>query len=673
MSDFSYIQIALRGEVQGATRTIYSYPSEGAPVDPHWNAMMAEPEAVMKRFLNATECYVLQSAPTGHYMSLITRNPLHPEEGYVMISLLIDNSCSLTGRQVMNIFNNLKRTLLEEDLRTDAAVNASLQAASVPVEPVHLESWTYRPPEGETHNIAEAAYRTYISVQDLESIFSFPAQPDYASYRCILVVSATTSLRPGARMPRLTAPIRKQFSLICPPGVTASQTLAYDGDRITLTYSKQGFNTHKETIVAGIPSVYTKYEGSTINIRTAAQTGIRFVRRIPVRVLSTKGDPLQGYTITVNGRSIPTMDPFIEFTEKDLAEGSEVEIRVVSNNYRPLKLNQSSEKLLAMDELMLELNPVEQGITLRLDFGDGRVFEQQISIERNTPEYTSLRAGNFHGFRAMRQVTGDNSEIYNVDLSTPAPAPAAVSGPTAETDPEQTPIAPKFENISDEQSPEEETPRIDTTPISVARRDERNLHDQSATPHAVDDDDDDDDDVNPRRSRRTLLFLCCFIAVVAIVIAGLWIFRQGDNAPAATDPQMEEIAQSDSVAAAAPAGPMTPEEQADADYLNSSPVWDLERLKSPMGIALAKALTEGNLEGVATNDYFTVNGRCTNPRANEIVDMAWRAIGSPNQHGNSRKMRGSVKKGSVNLRELSDAMARIRPAEQPNERPRPRK
>ncbi len=673
MSDFSYIQIALRGEVQGATRTIYSYPADGGTVDPHWNTMMAEPGAAMKRFLNATECYVLQSAPSGHYISLITRNPLHPEEGYVMISLLIDNSCSLTGRQVMNVFNNLKKTLLEEELRTDAAVNAALQAASVPAEPVHLESWTYRPPEGENHTMAEAAYRTYISVQDLEAIFSFPAQPDYAAYRCILVVSATTSLRPGARMPRLTSPIRKQYSIICPEDVTASEALAYDGDRITLTYSKKGFNSHKETIVAGIPSVYTKYEGSTINIRTAAQTGIRFVRKVPVRVLSTKGDPLQGYTITVNSRSIPTMDPFIEFTEKDLAEGAEVEIRVASNNYRPLKLKHTSEEMLEMDELLLELNPVEQGVTLRLDFGDGRVFEQQISIERNTPEYTRLRAGNFHGFRAMRQVTADNSEIYNVDVSSSAPAP--VAGVVEAKEQEHPFTAPKFENISDEESAEEEAPRIDTTPITVAAREEREVTPEPAAPHiaTVTDDDDNDDDLNPRRSRRTLMILCGVIAVIAIVAACIWLLPQGDNGPAATDPQMEEIAQSDSVATPAPVGPMTPEEQADADYLNTNPVWDLERLKSPMGVALAKALTEGDLDAVANNDYFTVSGRCTNPRATEIVDMAWRAIGSPNQHGNSRKMRASVKKGSVNLRELSDAMARIRPAEQPNERPRPRK
>lgn len=415
MSDYSYIHVALRGEVQGATRTIYSYPSNGSATDPDWNAATVEPGAAIKRFLNASECYVIQSTPVGHYLSLITRNPLAPDRGFMMISIMVDNGCALTGRQALNAFNTLKKALIEEEKYTDEAVDEALLAAGVPLHPVKLEAWTYNPDRKEPES--EAGYRTYMSVQELESIFSFPGQPDYADYRCILVVSATTSLRPGVKMPRITAPIRKQYDIVCPEGVTASAPLVYDGDRITLTYSKEGFNTHTENVVAGTPAAYTKYEGSTIHVRTAAQTGIRFIRRIPVKVMSAKGTALNGYTISVNGRSISTMDPYIDFTEKDLTPGSEVDIQVASNNYRPLKLKQPAEQVLTTDELELTLQPVEQGVTLRLDFGDGRVFEQQISIEKSTPEYNRLHSGNFHGFRAHRQVTDNkDEEVYNVDV-----------------------------------------------------------------------------------------------------------------------------------------------------------------------------------------------------------------------------------------------------------------
>ncbi|QCD41794.1 hypothetical protein E7747_05555 [Duncaniella dubosii] len=155
--------------------------------------------------------------------------------------------------------------------------------------------------------------------------------------------------------------------------------------------------------------------------------------------MSAKGKQLNGYTITLNGRSVNTMEPYIELYEKDLQPGSEVEIVVQSNNYRPLKLKTPAEEMLVTEQLELVMQPVEQGVTLRLDFGDGRVFEQQISIEKNTPEYNRLHSGNFHGFRAHRQVTQDDSEVYNVDVRITS-----------------RPVAPNFES-SDSDTGEKET------------------------------------------------------------------------------------------------------------------------------------------------------------------------------------------------------------------------
>ena len=116
-----------------------------------------------------------------------------------------------------------------------------------------LEAWKFHSPV-ESAPLAEAAYRTYISQQELESIFSFPCQPDYSAYRCIIVVAATTSLRPGVKMPRITVAIRKLYSVVCPEGVSASSTQVYDGDRLELSFAKEGFATCKENVIVGTPS-----------------------------------------------------------------------------------------------------------------------------------------------------------------------------------------------------------------------------------------------------------------------------------------------------------------------------------------------------------------------------------------------------------------------------------
>ncbi|MCI8997744.1 MAG: hypothetical protein HFJ95_01955 [Muribaculaceae bacterium] len=666
MADFQYIHIALRGELQGATRTLYSYPSDST-ADPQWDTTMVEPGAAIKRFLNATDCYVMQADSKGHYFSLITRDSLHPERGYLMISILVDNGCSLTGRQLMTTFNNLKRAFIDDNLLTDDAVDSALHQASVPVEPVRLESWTYHIPDPDTE-LAEAAYRTYISVQELESIFSFPAQPEYAPYRCVIVVSAASSLRPGIKMPRITTQVRKLYTVVCPEGATASASQIYDGDRLTITYSKEGFNSHTETVVAGTPSAYVKNDGSTLQVRTAAQTGIRFIRKVGLKVLSAKGTDINGFTVSVNGRAINTMVPYIEFTERDLTPGEQIEIQVASNNYHPLKLKKPTEEILTTDHLDLTLSPVEQGITLRLDFGDDRVFEEHISIEKNTPEYNRLHSGNFHGFRAHRLVTQDGSEVYNVDVritSRPV-APNFETSPVHDPDTAATPATPHRAPVFEKATPDPSvsTPRPDMTAPSAA------------TPTGVDTDTDSDDPADTILApapwyRRTWLWIATAILLAAIGGALVYINNTpaGPADTAATGTPADSIAQTD---AATPAPtPATPEEQTDIDYLNSNPVWDTASLHSPMGTELIDAINAGDIDRLVNNSYFAVAGRCTNEKAIQIADLVWRAKGSYSESSNKRLLRSAVKGGSINLRTLADDLAKRRPAEKENLTPRP--
>lgn len=651
MADFPYIHIALRGEVQGSTHTLYSYPT-GSENNPTWDTKMVEPAAAIRRFLNATDCYVIQSDPTGHYFSLITRDTINPQRGYMMISILVDNGCALTGKQLMGIFNNLKRTFIEDNNLSDEAVDTALHQASVPVEPLRLESWDYRAP-AENEIVGEAAYRTYISIQELESIFSFPAQPDYAGYRCIIVVSASSSLRPGVKMPRITSQVKKLYTVVCPPDVTASPSQIYDGDRLTLTYTKEGFTPHTETVIAGTPSAYVKNDGSTLLVRTSEQTGIRFIRRVGLKVTSSKGTDINGFTVSVNGRSINTMVPYIEFTARDLTPGEQIEIQVASNNYYPLKLKKPTEELLTTEQLDLELNPVEQGITLRLDFGDGRIFEQQISIEKNTSEYNRLHSGNFHGFRAHRQVTQDGSEVYNVDVRITS-RPVAPNFETAESHESQqqpTHKAPVFEKVADDKT------------LTAAQSNEppTTIYD------ANDEDETETEAYRPWFKKIWLWVIICLI--VAAIGASLIFMDWNGDSTGATEPQ-QETAEATGDTAQTPVA-ATPEEQADIDYLNSYPVWEVDKLQSDMGKELIAAITAGDIDAIVNNPYFAVTGRCTNDKANLVAELIWRAKGSYSESSNKRFLRSAVKNGTITLRELADNLAKRRPAERENQTPRP--
>ena len=172
MAKFNYIQVALRGDVNNATRTIYSYPAGGGNVEARWDSTLVEPGAALQRFLNTSECYVMQSVRRGRYFSMIARNTVDPSSGYYMISIFVEAGCSLSGKQMLSAFPALKKTLVEEGKRDDEAVEAALESAGVSVEPVRLDSWNYVAPVlPEGQQIVDAAYRTYISIQELESIF----------------------------------------------------------------------------------------------------------------------------------------------------------------------------------------------------------------------------------------------------------------------------------------------------------------------------------------------------------------------------------------------------------------------------------------------------------------------------------------------------------------------
>lgn len=673
MAEYQYIKVALRDSIDGVTQTVFSYPSGLNPAEAGFSAMV-EPAPAIKRFMNATECYVLQSTRRGHYISLIARPEEHPEHGWMMVSVLVDNGDSLTGRQAVRLLEELRRTLIDSQDFREEAVDIALMQADVPRLPVALRSWEWRQPSADDDSApAEAAYRTFVSPSELQAIFAFPGQPEYDGYRCILVVPASTSLRPGVKMPRITAPVKKQYSIVCPEGVTSSSETAYDGDKVTLTYTKEGYIPVEESVVAGQPGPYASLKGATMEVRTARQTGMRFVRHVGMNVTDAKGAPVKGFTITVNGRNVNTMKPYVELTERDLPEDGDVEIKVESTGFHPMTLAMTTAELLATDNLDLKLMPVEQTVMLRLDFGHGRIIEQELSMGKNTPEYTRLHAGSFHGFRAYRQSTQDKSEVYNVDLRTQArteqKAVQAEDKPAAPAAAAEEPAkavrqAPKFENVSDEAS--EPHPFVDATLPTDPRK-----------PHAGEDSDDELDEEASPASRRK--YIRAGLGVVAALLIGLgswWAFSGGASADASAV-SADEAADSAAVATGqdAPAAvrPATPEEQADIDYLNSNASWTLSRLQSPMGKALAQAIADGDLRGLAENDYFAVRGRCTNAEAGEIVRMAWTAIGSPNQNGNARRLRDAAKQPDIHLRKLMESMAKVRPSENPNTAPMPQK
>ncbi len=661
MSRYSYIQVVLAEQNRQNATTILQYSAEGTP------DMTGAPSAdtVFGYFINARESFVQWISSQAAYFALMFRNPYsNDRDSYYTLTMRISAGSSLTGKQTYRALTALRKTLVEERRMTTEAIDDTLAECDIPVNAPDSESWRPAPTYSRAVN-APACYRTYMSVHELETYLTFPVQEEYTRYSSVIYVPATTSLRPGVELAQITAPLHVVYTVDLPQGVESSRPSVAAGERIVLTYNREGYSPVRETVIAGKPSPYVSYDGAHMIVRSGSECPLTFTRRIPFTVRSSKGGPVTGYTVTVNGRPVNTMQPYIEISDQDLRDESKVVITVSSNNFVTEKLELDPSQLNPSHPISVVLYPLEQGITLRLDFGEGRVFEMQISIEKNTPEYSQLHGGFFHGFRARRLTVPGGGEIYYVDVR---------SG--------MKPMAPAFDNVSDENAPT--PPHFDKSlPVVETETESDTVQSDTTTPtrHRR--------TVNQRRNLPGIILTV--VAVLIVLAAAIYYLMPGwfssVSSPAAV-PDSISVAATDTITAVVPAEQSSepqvePEQvpaqapataaalsQEDIAYLNSSSVWQRDSLRSADGQALYDAIVSGNIEQVVRNPYFMDKGTATNREAIRLADLIWASFGASTQRSNEKVMRELSDAKSIDLHKLYDKLARYR-SPQPNTTPRP--
>ncbi|MDE7410890.1 MAG: hypothetical protein K2M94_02510 [Paramuribaculum sp.] len=301
-----------------------------------------------------------------------------------------------------------------------------------------------------------------------------------------------------------------------------------------------------------------------------------------------------------------------------------------------------------------------QSVVLCLDFGDDRVIEVPLDMEKNGDEYQNLRGGCFHGFHA-RGVLGRRGETFNVDLHTqvemPAPPVTAVSLVAAA---ETTVTVVETES-------EEESVETDVAEEYV------------------------EDGNNRKWLSITLRWL-----LVALVAAGLiWLgwflikeYKSGSEAKSdeSTQSMIEQAPEGVALEVAdvqpVPVETAVAEEplavvdtaavKKDAAYLNSTNRWERAKLSTSLYGALIDALAAGDIEVVASHDYFATVGRATNKTALLVMELLWKAKNTPNEASNVKALKNMGITDKVDLYQVMKAIERYQPVE-PNTAPRPKK
>ena len=307
------------------------------------------------------------------------------------ITVRMDPDVLLAGRPIVNLLGTIRRTLVDGTRLTHETLIRTLSDSGFPEEPLRSDARVDEPAAA-----SGLCCRSYISTTDLANIMAFPRQKEYLPYQGVIIIPATVSMQPESSIPVITEPLDKALAVVCPDNVTASADMVELSDHLTVTYTLSGFDPQTVEFEVGTTNRYVRINGPALIVNTPLHAGISFTRSVPYSVTSANGNKLDTYTVLINGRTATRTEGAFEISNTDFHNGK-VTIAVSSTNFGTYSREFTPEELSESTPLEIVLEPEARKIGLRLDFGDGRIIEDFITLEKNTPEYNSLRAGSFHG------------------------------------------------------------------------------------------------------------------------------------------------------------------------------------------------------------------------------------------------------------------------------------
>lgn len=655
---------------------------EGAPSDFSFNdaPMVTLPalSRIAEMFVNLTDGYLMWETPGKRaYTYFRMASGEAPE---LSVTMMIDSDVLTSGRPIVSLLGDISRRISAGETIDEHLMDTLIDDAGLAEEPLraNIDDATWM--DGDA-----ICYRTFASLGELNNVFGFPRQEVYKDYRGVLVIAADIVAGTDTGLAEITAPVDKALMVVCPPDVTASEYRVSFSDNLTINYFCDGFDPVSVMFEVGTTNRYVRINGPALVVNSAYHAGIIFHRRIPYTVEAVGGTPLDTYTILINGRTANRNDEGFEVANTDFTNGP-AKITISSTNYNSFSQEFTPDALEAAAPLNVVLQPDSREVLLRLDFGSGRVLEKKLNFEKNAPEYCSLRAGSFHGFRAHR-LMGTAVETYNIDVKmTPVKtAPRDVAAPATQAPAPDTQEQSEG-TLSQLQLPLDDphtpvAPKIDIAPSAVWKPRKSGV----VTPNFTNEADNTDtpaetasDSVPVISKMRSYITEKSILVAAAVVfgIAAIWFlvsFLSGGSEEAeegAADSTEMVIDSAKAKGAAAPANSISPDEQTDIAYLNSNSKWRAADLKSETYRSLIASMAKGDIDAMARNPYFSIKGRCSSKDANTMIDYLWKAKGSFTEKRNKQRLKELSANGEVDLKMLNAKLALCRPKE-PNTTPRP--
>lgn len=313
MKQIQIIDIFGQNRSQG-TAHIYTYP-QGRIVGNDLQYFM-DPRTYFEG-LNVQEIFRICCTNVGWWISIIKKNPNDSRNGYAMLSLCLGFNRPRNGAQVINILRNAFDYFVVKEQYVDTLAETWLQ--SIVIDTETCPATAFKLPSASAASPKSAAYRTYKSEKELALAMTYIAQKDYIKYSSVYLLDenvAKTNIAIAGYLGRLhnvteEIRIRREFRIKASTDCTPSTDKAYEGEKIKLTFYKEGFNLETVDYIVGNPNNLAQVDSNKceITLNSAQVANIKFSKcihlqcytesnqRIPIVTLAEESEKKYGFKI----------------------------------------------------------------------------------------------------------------------------------------------------------------------------------------------------------------------------------------------------------------------------------------------------------------------------------------------------------------------------------------
>lgn len=419
MELFDRVKVDLYGQYNNNTEHAYSYPDKitnqySFTGNTAWAAAISDPRALFQSVCSKGPCYQIYRHKNGYYYSMIVRNQADSRSGLEMVTIFVPNGSIASGDSILAALRELETLLVAKHDFNDGIVSSCLKN----IKESHSQVLFPNKIQESTSTQPSSAFRAYRDEAELNDIFNFLTQHDYANIDKLLIV-AESDLKEGTSIQRLRQPIRRLYNIIPANDAKADSNEVAENEKLKITFSKVGFEPHIVVETLNLAqSPYYHICGNNVFLRTSSEANITFDKRIFLQLNAAEGPAREiryaeiafdGHLVNrdANGR------PFVLVSEDSIFAGSKVVLQVTARGYEPYQDTISLENLDNNSAVHIQLTPVKK--TLRTVFhfgginGEERSFPPvELPFNETDPMLEHIMVSqDFFGYRAYRSGSGE--------------------------------------------------------------------------------------------------------------------------------------------------------------------------------------------------------------------------------------------------------------------------